>query len=147
LTGPPGPVPAQYLDALREALALRRLLGERLSIEGPRYVDVDIALRILIAPGSDAGIVRDDIKRSIRARLSDLRHPNGVTPWPLGRPVTAGEIKGIAASVKGVTAIQQCSLSRSGAASKEKEIRLDHTAIAIANDIRIDVEPEINRGT
>ena len=78
LTPPSGPVPAQYLDALREALAPRRLLGERLSIEGPSYVRVDIALRILIAPGSDADAVRGDIERSIRARLSDLRHPGGV---------------------------------------------------------------------
>ncbi|MEY9418064.1 hypothetical protein ABIF69_004506 [Bradyrhizobium japonicum] len=147
LKRPPGPVPAQYLDAIRGELAPRRLLGERLSIEGPSYVDVDIALRILLAAGFDADAVRRDVERSIRARLTDLRHPDGVIPWQLGRPVTAGEIKGIAARVKGVAAIQQCSLSGSGAASKEKEIRLDHTAIAIANDIRIDVEPEINRGT
>ena len=147
LTPPSGPVPAQYLDALREALAPRRLLGERLSIEGPSYVRVDIALRILIAPGSDADAVGDEIKRAIGARLSDLRHPGGVMPWPLGRPVTAGEIKGIAARVKGVTAIQQCSLSRAGAASKEKEITLERTEIAIANHVDIKVEPEINRGT
>ena len=35
---PSGPVPPQYIDAIREALAPRRLLGERLSIEGPSYV-------------------------------------------------------------------------------------------------------------
>ena len=65
LTPPSGPVPAQYLDALREALAPRRLLGERLSIEGPSYVRVDIALRILIAPRIRCG------RRTRRYRARD----------------------------------------------------------------------------
>jgi hypothetical protein len=141
-TRPPGPVPAQYLDAIRQALAPRRLLGERLSIEGPRYVNVDIALGILIASGTGAEVVRRDIERSIRARLSDLRSADDVSPWPLGRPVTPGEIKGIAARVKGVVAVRSCGLAPSGAGPTEKEIQLERTGIAIANGIDIKVEPE-----
>ena len=141
-TPPPGPVPAQYLDAISEALAPRRLLGERLSIEGPRYVRVDIDLQILIGPGAGVEAVRRDIERSIRARLSDLRSTDDVSPWPLGRPVTAGEIKGIAARVKGVAAVRSCGLARSGAEPTEEEIGLERTAIAIANAIDIKLAPE-----
>ena len=52
LPQPPHPVARAYLDAARDALASRRLIGERISIEGPGYSLVDVELSILFGAGT-----------------------------------------------------------------------------------------------
>ncbi|MEA2931028.1 MAG: hypothetical protein QOG38_3456, partial [Hyphomicrobiales bacterium] len=142
---PPHPVPHAYLDAVYEGLAPYRLLGERLLVRGPVYVKIDIALRVMTRPGADRAGVRTEIEELICARLTDLRRRKDCDPWPLGRPVTAGEIKGLAARVPDVIAVTDCRLSRTRATPDEPRIALDPAEIAIAGKIDIHLESETGR--
>jgi hypothetical protein len=89
--------------------------------------------------------VRTEIEELICARLTDLRRRKDCDPWPLGRPVTAGEIKGLAARVPDVIAVTDCRLSRTRATPDEPRIALDPAEIAIAGKIDIHLESETGR--
>jgi hypothetical protein len=141
----PGPVPRAYLDAVREALAPYRLLGERLLVRGPVYVKINIALRVMTKPGADRAGVRTNIEELIRDRLTDLRRRKDRDPWPMGRPVTAGEIKGLAARVPDVISVTDCRLSRAPARPDRQKISLDPAEIAIAGEIDPQLEYETGR--
>ena len=139
---PPPPVPQAYLDAVEEKLAPQRLLGERLLVSGPVYAKIGMDIRVKTEPGADREKVGDCIKKLIGKRLTDLRHEGDIEPWPLGRPVTAGEIKGLVASIPDVIAVPHCRLARVGTVPNSKEIALDPAEIAIAHPENIDLRIE-----
>jgi hypothetical protein len=141
LPQPPHPVAHAYLDAARDALASRRLIGERISIEGPGYSLVDVELRILFGAGTSFDALREKIRSIIRARLSDLERDPAIAPWPFGRPVTCREITALAAKVSGIVAVRQCRIARSGKPLGENDIFLKPTEIAIPGKIDVRGEP------
>ncbi|WLA69202.1 hypothetical protein [Bradyrhizobium diazoefficiens] len=137
----PSPLARAYLDAARDVLASRRLIGERISVEGPGYAVVDVELNILYATGASPDTIRDEIETILRARLSDLARDSVVAPWPLGRPVTGREITMLAAGVAGVVAVRGCRIARSGENPGERDIELKPTEIAIGGQIVVRGEP------
>ncbi|MBR0804364.1 hypothetical protein JQ636_12515 [Bradyrhizobium japonicum] len=137
----PSPLARAYLDAARDALARRRLVGERISVEGPEYAVIDVELNVLFAAGVSLDTIRDEIDTILRARLSDLERDFVIPPWPLGRPVTCREITMLAAKVAGVVAVRRCWIARSGRPPGEKDIELKPTEIAIAGNVDVSGEP------
>lgn len=131
----PPPLARAYLDAARDALASRRLIGERIVVEGPGYAVVDVELNLLFGTGASLDTIREKIETILKARLSDLERDPAINPWPLGRPVTCREITMLAAGVAGVVAVRQCRLARSGEQAGEHDIELKPTEIAIAGQI------------
>jgi hypothetical protein len=141
LPQPPHSLARTYLDAASDVLASRRLIGERISVEGPGYSLVDVELGILFGAGTSLDALRDKIDSIIRARLSDLERDPAIAPWPFGRPVTCREITALAAKVSGIVAVRQCRIARSGEPLGENDIVLKPTEIAIAGKIDVRGEP------
>jgi Baseplate J-like protein len=142
---PAVPVPQRYLDEVEQALAPRRLIGERLSVVGPGHVGIDITLRLLVGAGADTSELQDEVKADLEARLSDLRQDDDVEPWPLGRPVTISEIEGRVARISGVLAVLACRIARAGgvgAGDDDNHVELAKTEIAIAGTIDIGFQRE-----
>lgn len=133
----PPPLARGYLDAARDALASRRLIGERIAVEGPGYAVVDVELSVLFGAGASLGPIREKIETILKARLSDLKRDPAISPWPLGRPVTCREITMLAAKVAGVVAVRQCRLARSEEPLGENAIELKPTEIAIAGKVEV----------
>jgi predicted phage baseplate assembly protein len=89
--GRPAPTPG-LLAAVRAFLGRRRMVGTRLVVVGPRYVDVSIAVRLALAPGAEAASVEAEVVR----RVEDYLHPLIGGPrqqgWPFGRAVYRAEL-------------------------------------------------------
>ena len=138
----PAPVPAAYLDSLDGALASRRVLGERLFFIGPTYVRIRVSALLLLGAGTDSAAVRKRARERLEARFSDLQRGEKIEPWPLGRPVTRGEVKGLLAAVPEVVAVKSCRLALAGAALGKADLKLAPTEIAIAQDLDRDLDVE-----
>ena len=99
------PIDAEFEDDLRRHLERFRLAGHDLEIEAPRFVPLDVALVICVAPG----YVRADVRQALLEVFGsgDLPggrrgffHPDNFT---FGQPVFSSQIVAAAMRVPGVT--------------------------------------------
>jgi hypothetical protein len=108
------------------------------------YVHVDVAVRLSLRPAADRAAVASEAERLIRGRLWDIATPElpDVTPWPPGRPLGAGEIRGLLGRLPEVEAILDCTLTAAdGRLPDEKTglIGLRDREIALAREVRIKI--------
>ena len=106
---PPAPVwPSQvYLDEVAARLTPRRVLGERLVVQGPTVVVVDVAVTVTVAAGAEVADVEAATQAAIFRRLAAL-------VWPLGRNLTVVDLE--EAVAVDVSAVEQVAAVRIGAA-------------------------------
>ncbi len=126
-----GAVPQRYIDAVRRALADRRVLGERLTVLSPERISLRVKADLILEEGVDAKSVETAAKQHLNARLADVKQPGDIEPWPTGRPVTREEIRTLLARVPGVIAVSTCELARGVDAFADCDIILPRIAIAI----------------
>ena len=80
------------LAAVRRSLSPRRVVGTRLVVVGPGYVEVAVRAAVQTSIGANAVRVRQDVTSALDAFLDPLRGgPNG-RGWPFGRDVYRSEI-------------------------------------------------------
>jgi hypothetical protein len=139
----PGPVqPTQaYLSEVAARLDDRRVLGERLIVQGPVIVCVNLALTITTEPGTVAEEVKTAVERAIRSRLSAVANSDAVRPWPLGRDLTIPEVQGVAAKVPGVGTIPVVRVAITGDPLGTDPIQVPPDGLVVAERIEIIVEP------
>lgn len=137
--GQPPPVSETYLQALDEALRRLRLLGERLSIIAPRRVPIRVRARLFVVDDVDRETLKQRAHAVLSARLSDLAFDDDIEAWPLGRPVTLGEIEALLAGIEGVIAVQTSRLARGDGAFGKHDIKLarDEVAIGAAHELHL----------
>jgi hypothetical protein len=111
-----GDVDAAFEEELRAFLEPFRLAGQDLEIDRPRYVPLDVALRVCVAPG----FVRADVKTTLIREFSrfDLEpgrrgffHPDELT---FGQPVYLSALLQRAMAVRGVAWIEPLRFQRWG---------------------------------
>jgi hypothetical protein len=102
------PVDAAFEARLRAHLDRFRMAGYDLEIDGPRFVPVELALRVCAAPG----YVRPDVEEAVRAAMSAHEradgsrgafHPDNFT---FGQPVLLAPLVAVAMRVPGVVRVQ-----------------------------------------
>jgi hypothetical protein len=134
------PVPALYLDAVADALADRRVLGERLLVLAPEIVVVDVELSLVAAPGQRPDEVAADVRSALARRLAvTLRRPDD-EPWPLGRPLSVEDVKTIAAEVDGVLYVESCAIGREGHAPNAEPITPSRHGVVLLGQASVDAE-------
>ncbi|WP_028310500.1 baseplate J/gp47 family protein [Derxia gummosa] len=113
---PDNPLPdADFINALCNHLAPRRLVTCEVLLRGPVYSGVWISVGIEIVAGQSVATVRDRVRAALRDHLSPL--PPAVTGapaatlpglengWPLFRAVTALELAAVVARTTGVAGV------------------------------------------
>jgi predicted phage baseplate assembly protein len=99
--GRPEPTPG-LLDAVRRWLEAHRIIGTRVFVTGPRYVQVSATVSAVLRPGADRGATL----RSVQAALDRFLHPVTGGPhrtgWPFGRDVHRSEVMQVLDEVPGV---------------------------------------------
>ncbi|HJQ82818.1 MAG TPA: baseplate J/gp47 family protein, partial [Candidatus Binatia bacterium] len=113
----PGPRPTPS-SGLRRAVAAflqrRRLLGTRVAVVGPRYVEVGVRARVRPL----RGVARVDVRDRIVAALDEFLHPLRGGPdgagWPFGRDVYRAEIMQVIDEVAGVDHVESLDLVPEG---------------------------------
>jgi hypothetical protein len=98
------PVDADFEDELRAFLERYRLAGYDLEIDGPRFVSLDVALTVCVAPGYFRANVKEALLQTFsNADLRDGRrgffHPDNFT---FGQPLYLSQVVATAMQVPGV---------------------------------------------
>jgi hypothetical protein len=127
-----------YLDEVAARLAPRRVLGERLIVQGPVAVPVDVSLTITIQPGRVARDVSTAVRRAVRSRLSAVAVSETVGPWPLGRELTVCDVEAIAANVPGVGTVPLVRLATAGGPLGDADaVRVPRDGVVVANEVEV----------
>lgn len=86
------PESARWLESIRRRLAPRMLLGSRLVVVGPRYVDFSIQAVAEADPLVDPAAVEGQIRKALENRLALVDAGRGSAPRRPGVPVTRGDV-------------------------------------------------------
>lgn len=103
---PDYPLPnADFIAAICDWLAPRRLVTCEVLLRGPAYAGVWISVGIELHAGQGVAEVRERVKAALKAFLAPL--PNGASAagWPLFKSVAALELATVAARVDGVLGV------------------------------------------
>ncbi len=113
------PTPSRGLIAVvRRSLSRRRLVGTRLAVTGPSYLEVRVRTAVRAARGTDPDRLSADVRAALDGFLDPLTGGPAARGWPFGRDVYRSEILAVIDGVAGVDHVVQLELlSPSGAAA------------------------------
>lgn len=134
-----GAVPQAYVDSVAERLRHRRLVGERLVVQGPSIVRANVQIEVSTEPWADNSTVIVAVQAAVRNRLTALSVGHG-EPWPLGRDLTVAEILYIAANVDGVATVPWVRIAASGAAMGEGPVAVPPDGVVVVGNGDVQVE-------
>lgn len=138
--GPPPDLvrPSQaYLDAVAARLAGRRVLGERLIVQGPVVVTVDVTMTVTVEAGAAVAEVEAAVRRAVHRRLAAVA--DGGTPWPLGRALTVVDLEVVAVTVPAVVRVASVRVGTAGGPLGTDPVPVPRDGLVVAADLRVDV--------
>jgi predicted phage baseplate assembly protein len=101
------PETPRWLDAVRSRLAARMLLGTRLVVVGPRYVEFVVRAKLKVQPGRDPDTVKVAVTQALRQRLTLVKLDDAREPREPGVPVSRRDAAAWMRSVDGVREVTQ----------------------------------------
>lgn len=136
--GAPEPT-AALLDLVFRYLNRRRIIGTRLVVVGPGYLEVTVQAEVRARRGADGARVQAQIERSLNAFLDPLSGgPNG-RGWPFGRDVYRAEILQVIDNVPGVDHVLGLELIPGDGAAQCANLCVGPTWLVRAGEHRITV--------
>ena len=105
---------AALLSAVRSYLDRRRLIGTRVEVVGPDYVEVVIQVRVKALPGKSRGVLAREISDRLDRFLNPLTGGPEGGGWPLGRSVYPAETLQVIDETPGVDYASGLLLARGG---------------------------------
>lgn len=144
-----GGVPQPYIDEVARRLGHRRLVGERLVVQGPAIVRVQVQIEVTTEPWADSLAVTAAIQAAVRNRLTAIGTGDNVKPWPLGRRLTVSEILSTAANVGGVATVTSVRISEVGADLGEHPVAVPRDGLVVVGteDLRVEASSGTTTGT
>lgn len=112
-TGPDLAESREFLRAVRSRITPRLPLGQRLRVEGPKYVPVKITATLTAMRNTNPAAVQTTVVEALQQRVAIVT-PDGVGEWPLGRPVTQRSVQGWLRKVPGVAQVVSVNVSTTG---------------------------------
>ncbi len=117
---PDYPLPnADFIDAICDHLAPRRLVTCEVLLRGPVYAGLWISVGIELHAGQGVAEVRERVKAALKAFLAPLPGPGNATGWPLFKAVAALELATVAARVDGVLGVTGLLLGDASGAQRD----------------------------
>jgi len=134
------PMPSPGLcRALAAYLAGRRLLGTRVEIVAPTYLEVGVRARVRVAPTADKNVLQQTIVDALDKFLHPLRGGPDGTGWPFGRDVYRSEVLQVIDQIAGVEHVLSLDLVIKGGEPQCGNICLAPTWLTVASEHRIEV--------
>jgi hypothetical protein len=90
------------LDEVRAFLEPRRLLTTQLSVVGPRYLSVEVRVRVVSASDQVEASLKRRVVETVAQRLDPYRGGAGGAGWPFGRPVFVSELYELLEGIPGI---------------------------------------------
>ncbi|WP_341358341.1 hypothetical protein V5H98_11125 [Georgenia sp. M64] len=138
-------VPRAYLREVAAQLGGGRVLGERLVVQGPAVVVVDVAVRVTTQAWAVPSDVAAAVEAALRDRLTAVRR--SAEPWPLGRDLTVTDVVAIVASVEGVGTVPDVRLAADGSAGssataddESSGLTVPRDGVVVAGDVEVVVD-------
>jgi hypothetical protein len=98
------------LDSVRAYLDRRRIIGSRIEVVGPTYLEVAVRAQVRALAGSSKTSLPQKITEALNAFLHPLRGGPEGTGWPFGRDVHRAEILQVIDRVPGVDYVASLAL-------------------------------------
>jgi predicted phage baseplate assembly protein len=134
------PVPSAGLrNAVAAYLNRRRVIGTRIEVTGPEYLEVAVNAAVKAGIGQNKSVVRSSVDAALRGFLDPLTGGPDRTGWPLGRGVYISEVLETIAKVAGVDHVVSLQLAAAGCGAQCGDICLDPLALAVSGAHRIQV--------
>jgi predicted phage baseplate assembly protein len=102
------------LSAVRASLARRRIVGTRIQVTGPTYLEVAVRATVAALPGEARDAVRDAVVRAVVRFFDPLDGGPDGTGWPFGRDVYRTEVLDVVNRVPGVARVESLELVAEG---------------------------------
>lgn len=138
------PVPRPFPSAgLRRTVAAylqpKRVIGTRVEVVGPDYVEVSVRARVKAFPG----VAKTGLQQKILTALNKFLHPltggPDATGWPMGRDVYRSEVMQLIDQVVGVDNLIKLELVRDGCDPQCGNICLGPTSLVVAGNHVVEV--------
>lgn len=134
------PVPsAGLISAVSSYLARRRVIGTRIEVTGPDYLEVTVNASVKAVTGQNKTTVHDAIVAALDTFLDPLGGGPDGTGWPAGRGVYISEILETISQVPGVDHVVSLQLEAAGCGPQCGDICLNPVALAVSGAHQIQV--------
>jgi predicted phage baseplate assembly protein len=134
------PVPsAGLLRAVSAYLNRRHVIGTRIEVIGPEYLEVGVKAKVKVFPGQSKTAVRDAVSASLQKFLDPLSGGPEGDGWPLGRDVYISEVVEVIAAVPGVDHVLSLELVVPGCGAQCGNVCLRPLALAVSGTHEIQV--------
>ncbi|HZG02342.1 MAG TPA: putative baseplate assembly protein [Streptomyces sp.] len=137
--------PDGMLADITAHLDARRPVGARLLVQPPFYQGVTVVARIVAAPGTAAGRLRERALDALYRYLNPVVGGPGGDGWPFGRPVQTGEAHSVLQGVPGVELVDDVRIFSANPLTGERSdvgdrIDLERHALVFSYQHQIRVE-------
>jgi predicted phage baseplate assembly protein len=136
--GRPVPSPG-LLNAVSAYLHPRHVIGTRIVVTGPEYVEVGIIAAVKAFTGQSKVAIASAVDAALREFLDPLRGGPDGTGWPLGRDVYISEVVEVMAGVPGVDHVLNLQLVVPGCEPQCGNLCLGPLALTVSGTHQIKV--------
>lgn len=134
------PVPSTGLvSAVSAYLSRRHVIGTRIDMMGPDYLEVAAIAQVKAFPGQNKTAVRDAIVSALQTFLDPLNGGPDGEGWPLGRDVYTSEVLDVIARIPGVDHVQSLQLAVPGSDAQCGNVCLPPLALTVSGVHQIEV--------
>jgi hypothetical protein len=134
-------VPAAYVREVATHLERRRILGERLVVQGPTIVVADLQITVTTKPWASFPAARAAVERAVAHRLAVVQLDDEVPPWPLGRDLTVSDVLSIVASVDDVATVPVVRMAAAGRLLGDGPVVVPQDGVVVAGTVTVDQRP------
>ncbi len=134
------PVPsAGLLGVVSSYLTRRSVLGTRIVVTGPLYLEVSVNASIAAVTGQKKSALQAAVLAALTLFLDPLQGGPDGTGWPLGRAVYVSEVLDVIAAVEGVDHVISLTLTATGCDASCGDICLNPLALAVSGTHTVQV--------
>jgi predicted phage baseplate assembly protein len=133
------PVPSEGLLAeVRRFLDGRRLLGTRLVVAGPRYVELAVSAKLRALAGTDAEELCSRAERAVADHLHPLTGGPVRRGWPFGRDVYRSELMQLLDELRGTDHVAELVLTAAAEGERCDDVCVGPNELVALTSIRVE---------
>jgi Baseplate J-like protein len=134
------PVPSVRLRRRVAAyLERRRIVGTRVEVVGPTYVEISVRARVQALDRTDSNALQQRVVDALNDFFDPLRGGPEKNGWPFGRDVYRSEVLQVLDEVEGVNFVSELALTANGCPVTCSNVCIEPTTLVVAGPHEIEV--------